>query len=162
MESPVDFVVRPPRKEEVPAVARLAAELVRLHHAFDPQRFMLLEPLVEGYTWFLGRELEDPNAVVLAAVRGDEVIGYAYGRLEARDWNQLMDTCGALHDIFIDARHRRHAVARALADETFARLRAKGAPRIILHTAWQNEGAQRFFEALGFRRTMVEMTREEG
>ena len=36
----------------------------------------------------------------------------------------------------------------------------KGAPRVVLHTAALNEAAQRFFERLGFRRTMIEMTRE--
>jgi ribosomal protein S18 acetylase RimI-like enzyme len=36
----------------------------------------------------------------------------------------------------------------------------RGAPRVVLGTAEQNEPAQRLFERLGFRRTMVEMTRE--
>jgi RimJ/RimL family protein N-acetyltransferase len=41
-----------------------------------------------------------------------------------------------------------------------ARLEALGAPRVVLLTAWQNDGAQALFEKAGFRRTMVEMTRE--
>jgi ribosomal protein S18 acetylase RimI-like enzyme len=39
-------------------------------------------------------------------------------------------------------------------------LRERGAPRVMLWTAQQNDGAQRLFDRLGFRRTMVEMTRE--
>jgi hypothetical protein len=39
---------------------------------------------------------------------------------------------------------------------------AKGAPRIVLHTAASNADAQALFARLGFRRTMVEMTREAG
>jgi hypothetical protein len=33
-------------------------------------------------------------------------------------------------------------------------------PRVVLGTADSNHAAQRLFTALGFRRTMVEMTRE--
>ena len=35
-----------------------------------------------------------------------------------------------------------------------------GVPRVLLWSAAPNENAQRLFERLGFRRTMVEMTRE--
>ena len=35
-----------------------------------------------------------------------------------------------------------------------------GAPRVMLWSAEANPDAQRLFERLGFRRTMVEMTRE--
>jgi len=39
-------------------------------------------------------------------------------------------------------------------------LEARGAPRVVLSTAAGNEAAQRLFAGAGFRRTMVEMTRE--
>ena len=47
-----------------------------------------------------------------------------------------------------------------LIEEMCVRFRAMGAPRVVLSTAAKNEGAQKFFEAMGFRRTMIEMTRE--
>jgi ribosomal protein S18 acetylase RimI-like enzyme len=40
------------------------------------------------------------------------------------------------------------------------RLRARGAPRCVLHTASKNVSAQHFFASLGFRQTMIEMTDE--
>jgi len=39
-------------------------------------------------------------------------------------------------------------------------LRSIGAPRVVLWTAEKNDPAQRLFTRLGFRRTMIEMTRE--
>jgi hypothetical protein len=39
-------------------------------------------------------------------------------------------------------------------------LRGRGAPRVILWTAAQNDAAQTLFTTLGFRQTMVEMTME--
>jgi len=122
---------------------------------------MLMEPLEEGYAWFLSRELADPKVVILAAFVKDEVVGYAYGRLEARDWNSLLDACGALHDIYVAPRFRRQKIAERLVRELMSRLEAMGAPRIVLHVASKNPGAERFFAALGFRPTMTEMTREK-
>lgn len=154
-------IIRPPHRDEVPKIAPLAAELVRMHHGFDPLRFMLQEPLEAGYAWFLSRELSDPKAVVLAAFQGDEAVGYAYGRLEPRDWNNLLDACAALHDVYVAPRFRRHKIADRLVRETLARLESLGAPRTILHVASKNPGAERFFASLGFRPTMTEMTREK-
>jgi ribosomal protein S18 acetylase RimI-like enzyme len=53
-------------------------------------------------------------------------------------------------------------VGGKLLEATVAALREKGAPRVVLSTAQQNEAAQHLFEHAGFRRTMIEMTREIG
>jgi ribosomal protein S18 acetylase RimI-like enzyme len=153
--------VRPATPADLHAVARLAGKLVRLHHAFDARRFMLVESVEQGYERFFGHEVREPRAVIVVATdseRGDAVVGYAYGRMEERDWNNLLDACGAVHDIYVDETARRAGVAKALMNDVLARLRALGAPRVVLHAAWPNENAQHLFESLGFRKTMVEMT----
>jgi ribosomal protein S18 acetylase RimI-like enzyme len=154
------MLVRPALPSDLSAVSRLAAELVRLHHRLDPRRFMLVEPIEDGYRWFLSRELESNAAVILVAEEDASIVGYAYGRLEPRNWNDLLDACGKLYDIYVDATARRRGAGRALVDAMLAALRAGGAPRVVLLSAWQNPEAHVFFEALGFRRTMLEMTAE--
>lgn len=156
------MLLRPAREEDLPAVARLAAGLVLQHHGFDPARFMLPDRVEEGYLWWFGQELDNPAALILVALCDSEIVGYAYGRIEERDWNMLLDTSGALHDLFVDDRHRGEGVGRALALEAIRLLKRKGAPRVVLHTATQNSRAQALFESIGFRRTMVEMTCECG
>jgi ribosomal protein S18 acetylase RimI-like enzyme len=47
-----------------------------------------------------------------------------------------------------------------LLDAALAFLKSRGAPRVVLETAERNEAAQRLFASAGFRRTMIEMTRE--
>lgn len=159
------FTVRPATRADLPAVARLAAQLVRLHHGFDPQRFLCVEPLEPGYERFLAGELADDAAVILVAVverAGEEqIVGYTYGRLEPRDWNELLDACGKIHDVFVDEGARGHGAAAALVEAVVTRLEAKGAPRVVLLSATPNVAAQRLFAKLGFRPTMVEMTREK-
>jgi ribosomal protein S18 acetylase RimI-like enzyme len=158
--------IRRATKADLPAVARLAAKLVRLHHAFDPRRFLCEEPIEPGYERWFHHELANPKAVVLVAERAEGergpavIIGYAYGRMEPRDWNALLDACGWLHDVYVDEDARSAGAGRALVEATARELSAMGAPRLMLQTASQNATAQRLFEKLGFRRTMVEMARE--
>jgi ribosomal protein S18 acetylase RimI-like enzyme len=180
----VPLVVRPARPDDLRAVSRLAAELVRLHHRLDPPRFLLVEPIEDGYQWFFSRELERDGALILVAEdapdekdetgetgetggRGSapvssaaHILGYAYGTLEPRNWNDLLDACGKLNDLYVDAAGRRRGTGRALCEAMFAALRARGAPRVVLLSAWRNPEAHAFFESLGFRRTMLEMTAE--
>jgi len=154
------MLVRPARSEDLPAVSRLAAALVRMHHRLDSRRFMLVEPVEDGYQWFFSRELERDAARILVAEEGDRILGYAYATLEERNWNDLLDACGKLNDLYVDAGARRRGVARALVEATFGWFRERKAPRVVLLSAWQNADAHAFFESLGFRRTMLEMTAE--
>jgi ribosomal protein S18 acetylase RimI-like enzyme len=152
--------VRPVRPEDLERVSHLAEKLVHLHHAFDRERFFVPEKVAEGYAWWFAKELARDEVVLLVAEFAGRVVGYAYARLEERDWNMLLDAAGAIHDIWVEDEARGHGVARALMSAAIEALRAKGAPRVVLHAAAKNTGAQELFARLGFRRTMVEMTLE--
>jgi ribosomal protein S18 acetylase RimI-like enzyme len=146
---------------DAPHLGRMAAGLVRLHHGFDPQRFMMIEGNIEeGYGRWLARETKNERAIVIVAELESAIVGYAYATLQDRDWMMLLDACGVVQDIWVDEPARRAGVAKMLLEDVFRRFREKGAPRVVLSTAAKNEGAQKFFEAVGFRRTMIEMTRE--
>ncbi|MEZ4394195.1 MAG: GNAT family N-acetyltransferase [Polyangiales bacterium] len=152
--------VRGATLDDLPAVSALAEALVELHHGFDPRRFLRVPGVAEGYLKWFTRELENPDAIILVATGAEGLVGYVYGRVEPRDWNMLLDRHAALHDIYVSAEARGRGVAEALVDAFAERARALGAPRVVLHTASQNEAAQRLFARLGFRPTMIEMTRE--
>jgi ribosomal protein S18 acetylase RimI-like enzyme len=153
--------IREATAADLSALARLGAKLAREHHAMDPERFFAPEePLEEGYAWWLGKERENPQAVVLAAARRGRVVGYAYGRIEPRDWNTLRDRCGVGVDLWVEPRARRSGVGSALLEALVAALASRGAPRVVLNVAARNRRAARLFAARGFRETMVELTRE--
>jgi ribosomal protein S18 acetylase RimI-like enzyme len=148
---------------DLPALARLGAKLAREHHAMDRERFFLPEePLEEGYAWWLGKELRNARAVVLAAARRGRIVGYAYGRIEPRDWTTLRDRCGVGVDLWVEPRARGGGLGAALVEAVALRLAERGAPRVVIDVAARNADAARLFRALGFRETMVEMTREAG
>jgi ribosomal protein S18 acetylase RimI-like enzyme len=152
--------IRAVSPDDLDDIGRMAGELVRFHHSLDAKRFLLVEGVERGYARFFKSQLEDPDTILVVAEIGERKVGYAYARLEPRDWNMLLDACGALHDIFVVESERRHGVAARLLEDVVLRLRARGAPRLVLSAAAGNDTAQRFFERHGFRRTMVEMTRE--
>ena len=136
---------------------------MRTHYAFDQQRFLSPGGAPErGYGSFLRSQLRDEDVVVLVAEdsASGEVIGYVYAGLEPLSWKELRDAAGFVHDVAVTAGARRRGVAAALMDAATSWLREHGAPRVLLWTAEQNVEAQRLFARLGFRRTMVEMTRE--
>ena len=156
-----DTVIRRARQSDLPALGRLGAHLMRAHYAFDPYRFMAPGSDPEsGYGWFLGTQIRDPEVAVFVAERDDAVVGYVYVGIEPQSWKELREAAGFIHDIVVDEQGRRTGVASALMEAAIAWLRERGAPRVMLWTADQNEAAQRLFAKLGFRRTMIEMTRE--
>jgi ribosomal protein S18 acetylase RimI-like enzyme len=153
--------IRPAASTDLPALGRLGALLVRTHFEFDPLRFLEPTPQTEAaYASFLGRQLGEPGVVILVAERGGEVLGYTFAGIEGHDYMALRGPAGALYDIVVDPAHRGQGVGGMLLDATLAELRARGAPRVLLSTADRNQAAQRLFARAGFRRTMIEMTRE--
>jgi len=156
-----DVTIRRASRDDVAALGRLGAMLLRAHYDFDRQRFIAPGDDTEsGYGWFLGTQLRDEDAVVFVAERDQRIIGYVYAALEPQSWKELRDAAGFIHDVAVDEGERRTGAATALIDAAIEWLRGRGAPRVMLWTAERNAGAQRLFERLGFRRTMIEMTRE--
>ena len=157
-----EITIRSATRTDERALGRYGGALMRQHHAFDAPRFILSENPEAGYGRFLVSQLEEPDTVVLVAERAGEVVGYAFASLEPMSWKDLRAACGFLHDVYVDAPSRRAGAGMRLVSSAIEWLESRGAPRVVLTSAARNEEAQRFFERLGFRHTMVEMTREAG
>jgi len=163
MPNDAPFVIRRAEAADAPALGRLGALLMRAHYAFDPQRFLPPGSNPEaGYGRFLAGQLGDEDVVVLVAEKDGAVFGYVFAGIEPLSWKELRDECGFIHDVAVDESGRRAGAATALTEAAVEWLRSRGMPRVVLWTAEGNTGAQRLFQTRGFRRTMVEMTRELG
>ena len=156
-------IVRRATHVDLPALGRLGAALLRAHAEFDRDRFMAPgEDPEGGYAWFLGTQLGKRDAAVFVAERHAAIVGYVYAAVEPRSWKELRDEAGFIHDVVVDPGARRAGIATALLEAAFAWLRTRRMPRVVLGTAYANEAAQRLFTSLGFRPTMIEMTKELG
>lgn len=155
------LTIRPATPADTSALGRLGALLVEVHHQFDPDRFIAPTPRTEGvYGEFLAGQIGREGTVVLVAEEDGAVVGYTYAALEGDDWLTLRGPAGVIYDLMVDPEHRRQGIGRRLLEETMAALQRLGAPRIQLSTAERNGTAQKLFASLGFRATMIEMTRE--
>jgi ribosomal protein S18 acetylase RimI-like enzyme len=135
--------------------------MVTTHHDFDTKRFMAPSPQTEqGYGRFLGSQLGNEDVSIMVAELDGVVVGYVFSSLEDADYMALRGPAGAIQDIIVDPAHRGQGIGAKLLDAAIEFLKSRGAPRVVLSTAFQNATAQRLFEKAGFRRTMVEMTRE--
>jgi ribosomal protein S18 acetylase RimI-like enzyme len=157
----LDPLIRRATADDARALGRLGALLVQEHYDFDARRFIAATPRTpELYAAFLAGQLDESEAVVLVAEHDGRVVGYGYGAIEGYDYMALRGPAAVLHDLVVDPEHRGRGLGRALLTALVEAFTARGTPRLVLSTAERNTSAQRFFERLGFRRTMVEMTRE--
>ncbi len=155
------MVIRPATRADLPALGRLGALLMRVHHDFDRKRFLAPDGDPEdGYARFLGTQLEDPDCIVLVADQDGHAIGYVYAGIEPLSWKELRDEAGFVHDLAVAPGRRSTGAGASLLEAAVEWLRGRGMPRVVLWTAQRNTAAQRLFERAQFRRTMIEMTRE--
>ena len=155
----MSFRIRDATHADLPAVGQLAGQLVRMHHAYDPARWLLVDGVETGYARFFASQLGTRDTIILVAEdeENGEIVGYAYAGLEDRNWAELRDACARLHDVFVVERVRRQGLARRMLRECIERLTALGAPLAVTTTAFQNEGSQALLRSLGFRPAALEM-----
>jgi len=159
--APSDITIRPAVRADLPRLGRLGALLVDEHHDFDERRFIpTRERTPADYANFLIRQLDDTKSIVLVADDHGDVIGYVYATDEGYDYMSLRGPAGVLQDILVAPEFRRRGVGEQLLTAAIDTLRARGVSQIVLSTAERNAEAQRLFARAGFRRTMVEMTRD--
>lgn len=155
------FTVRPATRADADALGRLGASLVAQHHGFDAQRFMAPSAgTAHGYGSYLSSQIADADTIVLVAEQAGQIVGYVYGTIEGVDYMALRGPAAVLHDVIVAPEVRHAGVGRALVRAILEAFTARQAPRVVLSTAARNETARAFFEGLGFRPTMVELTRE--
>ena len=153
--------VRPATFADLPRIGRLGTLLVEEHYDFDALRFLAPRNRTPAdYGAFMSTQLDAPDIIVLVADINGDVVGYAYAAVEGHDYMSLRGPAGVLHDIIVEPAYRGRGIGQLLLDATLKELTSRGVPRVVLTTAEQNDPAQRFFARGGFRRTMIEMTRE--
>jgi len=153
------MAIRAATEEDVNLFGQYGADLMQLHHDWDRQRFIAPSSRTPAmYADYLRSQLGKPDIVVLTAEVDGAVAGYVYAGIEGPDYMALRGPAGVIHDVFVEERQRRKGIGHMLLSSALKNLERLGALQIVLSTAHRNGAAQKVFESLGFRPTMVEMT----
>jgi ribosomal-protein-alanine acetyltransferase len=92
----------------------------------------------------MAAELASPHTLYLAALSGDELVGYA--GLSAPTGSTQAD----IQTIAVDQTHRRLGIGRALVQSLLAAARMRAVVEVLLEVRADNPGAQRLYELAGF------------
>lgn len=152
--------VRAATVSDIEWLAIWGSRLGRMHQGFDAHRFVVPEPAEDAHRPYYAEHLADERARVLVATVDGVPAGYAFVRWEPGSLLELRADGAWLHEIYIEEEARKGTVSRALMDAADAAARALGSDHLLLSVSPSNIRAQRFFSALGYRQTLLEMRRE--
>lgn len=152
--------IRLAAKADLAAIHRLVAELAAAHVGVDAARYTALSTAWGEYERAMtSDEASRPLLWLVAEVDG-QISGYLMAEhVEADDlaWSPE-HVC--VHDVLVEHAARKSGAARALIEAAAAWARGRGVRQLRLFTDDRNEAARAVFGRMGFRRTMVEMTRD--
>ncbi len=155
------MTIRPAAAGDWLRIGELAQSLVRRHHAFNPSRFVAPDTLpADAYTSHLRADLDRGASAVLVADVDGQLVGYVFAGIEPESWKELRHAAGYIHDLVVDDSRRHEGIGKALVAAALEWFDSRSVARVILWTAPQNAEAQRLFDRLGFRPTMIEMMRQ--
>jgi ribosomal protein S18 acetylase RimI-like enzyme len=142
--------VRAAGPDDVAALARLNAEVQKLHRAAMPDRYRD-PPLGELEDW-MRRLLADPDVVLLIAEEDGSALGFAVVRREVSPGNTfaLPRLRAMVEGIGVATTARRRGAGRALMAGAEELARSWGAAAIVLDVQSFNTDAESFYRALGY------------
>lgn len=149
--------IRKAQPGEENAIGALLVKLVGQHVEYDKDRFSDFVT-AEGASWFYRSRMDAAEAEVIVATDENEIVGFAYLEFEKQNYAVLAENSVWLHDLYVERGARSAGVGKALMNYSAQLAREMNGSQLILNVAAKNALAQGFFEGLGYRPTMIEMT----
>ena len=145
-------------KSDIPDILRLLHQVLEVHHNGRPDIFKT------GATKYTEGELEkllcDEKRPVLVAKSGIRMLGYAFCVIKVTENDNILEDMKTLYidDLCVDECERGTGVGRALYEHVKAYAKEIGCYNLTLNVWECNEGAKRFYEAMGLipRNTLME------
>ena len=145
-------------KTDIPDILRLLHQVLEVHHNGRPDIFKT------GATKYTEGELEDllrdEKRPILVAKSGIRMLGYAFCVIKVTENDNILEDMKTLYidDLCVDECERGMGVGRALYEHVKAYAKEIGCYNLTLNVWECNEGAKRFYEAMGLipRNTLME------
>lgn len=145
------MTIRKAEKKDIPQILQLLVQVNMIHHNGRPDIFK--GPATKFNEQQLCDLLEDETRPVFVCAEADRVLGYAFCELRKTPDGPMLVGQSTLfvHDLCVDESVRGKGVGRALMEYVAALAKESGCRSVTLNVWACNEGARRFYEALGMR-----------
>ncbi len=153
------MIIRRAETADTQGVLDLLHQVLEVHAALRPDLFL------SGTTKYTGEELQavfadDSRPVWVAVDEDGKVLGYAFCILEEPNGSANMTQHRTLYldDLCVDSAARGQHIGQQLFERVKTEARALGCYDLTLNVWAGNEGAEKFYEAMGMRpkKTMLE------
>ncbi len=147
--------IRRATSRDIGGILPIWGELADFHSALDPA-FQPAPQWEREYGAYLRALLARDDALAVVAREGEQIVGYAVGRITTMPPFFAHRHRGYIHDVYVRPPYRRRGIGRRLVEELLTWLRRRGVTLVELSVAAGNE-ALPFWERLGFRVYMHQM-----
>jgi ribosomal protein S18 acetylase RimI-like enzyme len=149
-----NFTLRPGRREDAEAAARLWMQSAEEHTAHD--RIYATAPGAEQVMRrFLADLASSGHSFLFVAESGGRVVGFISGELREGSPTFRQKTWASVDDVFVEQDHRNLGIGRALLAGVEGWAKERRADGVSLQVAAANERGRKFYEELGFREVSV-------
>lgn len=149
-----NFTIRPGRREDAAAAARLWMQSAEEHAGHDP-----VYTTAPGAERMMRRFLADlassGHTFLFVAESGDRTVGFVSGELREGSPTFRAKAWASIDDVFVEPEHRNLGVGRALIGSVRTWAKDRGADGISLQVAAANERARKFYREMGFREISI-------
>ena len=154
----MDIVISRATKQDADGILKLLSQVLEVHHNGRPDIFKT------GATKYTKDELSliicDDTKPILVAKSGIRMLGYAFCVIKSTKDDNILHNMKTLYidDLCVDENERGTGVGRALYEHVKAYAKELGCYNLTLNVWECNEGAKRFYEAMGLipRNTLME------
>jgi ribosomal protein S18 acetylase RimI-like enzyme len=149
-----NFTIRPGRREDAEAAARLWMQSAEEHTAHD--RIYATAPGAERVMRrFLADLASSSHSFLFVAESDGRVVGFISGELREGSLTFRQKTWASVDDVFVEPDSRNLGIGRALLEGVEAWAKKRRADGISLQVAAANGRGRKFYEELGFREVSV-------
>jgi GNAT superfamily N-acetyltransferase len=153
MDEP-SFEIRPGRRDDARAAARLWMRSAEEHARYDPvyETSPEAEKTMRG---FLADLSSSSHSFLFVAEADGEIIGFVSGELREGSPTFNPRTWASVDDVFVEEDHRGHGAGKALLEEVRTWAVERNASGVSLQAAAANERGRKFYRDLGFREVSI-------
>ena len=154
MASEKNFTIRPGRREDAEAAARLWMQSAEEHTTHD-RIYASATGAEQVMRRFLADLASSGHSFLFVAESGGRVVGFISGELREGSLTFRQKTWASVDDVFVEQDHRNLGIGRTLLEGVEAWAKERRADGVSLQVAAANERGRKFYEELGFREVSV-------